>query len=92
MNFDVSLAINSVGRRSTALVGRALDTAPFAKPLYSSDAFGPPKPHLLGSVLWRRAIELILGQWVRSGDCAEQDAIAIVDMISVQNSPRVYSL
>ena len=33
-----------------------------------------------------------LGQWVRSGDCAEQDAIAIVDMIGAPNAARVYSL
>jgi predicted TIM-barrel fold metal-dependent hydrolase len=92
VNFDVGLAINYLGSRSTALVGEALDTAPFAKQLYSSDAFGPPELHLLGSVLWRRATGLILGQWVRSGDCAEQDAIAIVDMIGARNAARVYSL
>jgi hypothetical protein len=35
---------------------------------------------------------LILGEWVRTGDCAEQDAIAIVDMIGVHNAARVYGL
>ncbi len=92
VNFDVGLAINYLGSRSVALVGEALDTAPFAKQLYSSDAFGPPELHLLGAVLWRRAMGLILGEWVRTGDCAEQDAIAIVDMISVRNAARVYGL
>ena len=92
VNFDVGLAINYLGSRSTALVGEALDTAPFAKQLYSSDAFGPPELHLLGSVLWRRAMGLVLGEWVRTGDCAEQDAIAIVDMIGVHNAARVYGL
>ena len=92
VNFDVGLAINYLGSRSVALVGEALDTAPFAKQLYSSDAFGPPELHLLGAVLWRRAMGLILGEWVRTGDCAEQDAIAIVDMIGVQNAARVYGL
>lgn len=92
VNFDVGLAINYLGSRSTALVGEALDTAPFAKQLYSSDAFGPPELHLLGSVLWRRAMGLVLGGWVRTGECAEQDAIAIVDMIGVHNAARVYGL
>ncbi|RDH80477.1 amidohydrolase [Mycolicibacterium moriokaense] len=92
VNFDVGLAINYLGTRSTALVGEALDTAPFAKQLYSSDAFGPPELHLLGSVLWRRAMGLVLGEWVRAGDCGEQDAIAIVDMIGVRNAERVYAL
>lgn len=92
VNFDVGLAINYLGSRSTALVGEALDTAPFAKQLYSSDAFGPPELHLLGSVLWRRAMGLVLGAWVRTGDCGEQDAIAIVDMIGERNAARVYGL
>jgi predicted TIM-barrel fold metal-dependent hydrolase len=92
VNFDVGLAINYLGVRSTGLVAEALETAPFAKQLYSSDAFGPPELHVLGSVLWRRAMGLVLGGWVRAGDCTEQDAIRIVDMIGVHNTERVYSL
>lgn len=92
VNFDVGLAINYLGSRSTALVGEALDTAPFAKQLYSSDAFGPPELHLLGAILWRRAMGIVLGEWVRTGECSEQDAIAVVDMIGVHNAARVYSL
>ncbi|MBO0678444.1 amidohydrolase family protein [Mycolicibacterium sp. S2-37] len=92
VNFDVGLGINYLGVRSTQLVAEALDTAPFAKQLYSSDAFGPPELHLLGSVLWRRAMGLVLGDWIRTGDCAEADAIRIVDMIGVHNAERVYGL
>jgi predicted TIM-barrel fold metal-dependent hydrolase len=92
VNFDVGLGINYLGARSTGLVAEAMETAPFAKQLFSSDAFGPPELHLLGSVLWRRAMGLILGQWIRSGDCAEADAIRIVDMIGVHNATRVHSL
>src|SRR5882757_8416037 len=79
VNFDVGLAINYLGVRSTGLVAEALETAPFAKQLYSSDAFGPPELQVLGG-------------WVRAGDCTEQDAIRIVDMIAVHNAERVYSL
>ncbi|WP_422742941.1 amidohydrolase family protein [Mycobacterium sp. WMMD1722] len=92
VNFDVGLGINYLGVRSTQLVAEALDTAPFAKQLYSSDAFGPPELHLLGSVLWRRAMGLVLGDWVRTGDCTEADAIRIVDLIGVHNAQRVYGL
>lgn len=92
VNFDVGLAINYLGARSTGLIAEALETAPFAKQLYSSDAFGPPELHVLGSVLWRRAMGLVLGEWVRAGDCDEQDAIRIVDMIGVRNAERVYAL
>lgn len=92
VNFDVGLAINYLGVRSTGLVAEALETAPFAKQLYSSDAFGPPELHVLGSVLWRRSMGLVLGEWVRAGDCTEADAIRIVDMIGVHNAERVYGL
>jgi predicted TIM-barrel fold metal-dependent hydrolase len=92
VNFDVGLAINYLGVRSTGLVAEALETAPFAKQLYSSDAFGPPELHVLGSVLWRRAMGLVLGGWVRAGDCTVQDAIRIVDMVGVRNTERVYAL
>ncbi|MDT7760375.1 MAG: uncharacterized protein QOH27_6273 [Mycobacterium sp.] len=92
VNFDVGLAINYLGVRSTGLVAEALETAPFAKQLFSSDAFGPPELHVLGSVLWRRAMGLVLGDWVRTGDCTEADAIRIVDMIGVHNAERVYAL
>lgn len=92
VNFDVGLAINYLGARSGAVVAEALETAPFAKQLYSSDAFGPPELHLLGSVLWRRTMGLTLGEWVRTGDCSESDAIRIVDMIAVHNANRVYPL
>jgi uncharacterized protein len=92
VNFDVGLAINYLGARSTGLVAEALETAPFAKQLYSSDAFGPPELHVLGSVLWRRAMGLVLGEWIRTGDCATTDAIRIVDMIGVHNAERVYGL
>ena len=92
VNFDVGLAINYLGVRSTGLVAEALETAPFAKQLYSSDAFGPPELHVLGSVLWRRAMGQVLGGWIRAGDCTEHDAIRIVDMIAVHNAERVYGL
>jgi predicted TIM-barrel fold metal-dependent hydrolase len=92
VNFDVGLAINYLGVRSTGLVAEALETAPFAKQLFSSDAFGPPELHVLGSVLWRRAMGLVLGGWVRTGDCTEHDAIRLVDMIGVHNAERVYTL
>jgi hypothetical protein len=35
---------------------------------------------------------LVLGGWVRTGDCTDADAIRIVDMIGVHNAERVYAL
>jgi len=88
----VGLAVNYLGARSTGLVAEAMETAPFAKQLYSSDAFGPPELHVLGSVLWRRAMGVVLGEWVRAGDCTDDDAIHVVDLIGVANAQRVYGL
>ena len=51
--FDVGLA-RTIWVRSAELLAESLELAPFAKQLYSSDGYGPPELHLLGSVLWRR--------------------------------------
>jgi uncharacterized protein len=45
---DGGLAINYLGARSAAFVGRLLEMAPFRKILYSSDGFGPSELHYLG--------------------------------------------
>jgi predicted TIM-barrel fold metal-dependent hydrolase len=92
VHFDVGLAINHLGARSVELVGEALELAPFAKQLYSSDAYGLPELHVLGSLLWRRAMGEVLGAWVRRGDCSLDDAIGIVDKIGADNARRVYGL
>jgi uncharacterized protein len=90
--FDVGLAVNHVGVRSVEVVAEALELAPFAKQLYSSDAWGPPELHLLGSVLWRRAMARVLARWVREGDWALPDAVRVVQMIGRGNAEQVYEL
>jgi predicted TIM-barrel fold metal-dependent hydrolase len=92
VHFDVGLAINHVGVRSTQVVAESLELAPFAKHLYSSDAWGPPELHHLGAVLWRRAMTSVLGRWVDDGDWAADDAQRVVDMIGRDNARRVYGL
>jgi predicted TIM-barrel fold metal-dependent hydrolase len=90
--FDVGLAINHLGARSVQLVAEAMDLAPFGKQLYSSDAYGLPELHFLGSVLWRRAMGEVVGGWVRRGDWSIDDAIRVVDLIGRDNAARVYDL
>jgi predicted TIM-barrel fold metal-dependent hydrolase len=92
VSFDVGLAINHLGARSVELVGEALELAPFAKQLYSSDAYGLPELHVLGSLLWRRAMGDVLGTWVGRGDCSVDDAVRIVEKIGADNARRVYGL
>lgn len=90
--FDIGLSVNHLGARATDLVAQSLELAPFAKQLYSSDAFGPPELHLLGAVLWRRGMGQVLGRWVRQGDWAERDAIRVAEMIGRRNAERVYRI
>jgi hypothetical protein len=90
--FDVGLTLNYVGAQSTQIIAESLELAPFAKQLYSSDAFGLPELHLLGSILWRRSMAQVLGRWVREGDWSEPDAIRAAEMIAHGNARRVYGV
>jgi uncharacterized protein len=90
--FDVGLAINHLGARSVELVAEAMELAPFTKQLYSSDAYGLPELHFLGAHLWRRAMDAVLGEWVRRGDWSENDATRVADLIGSGNARRVYGL
>lgn len=90
--FDVGLALNHGGVRSVEVVGESFELAPFAKQLFSSDAWGPPELHHLGAALWRRAVAVTIGRWVEHGDWSRNDALRVVDMVAGDNARRVYGL
>lgn len=90
--FDVGLATHFTGARSVAVVAESLELAPFAKVLFSTDAWGPPELHLLGAVLWRRAVQRVLGAWVDDGDWSVADAVRVAGMVGGGNARRVYGL
>jgi predicted TIM-barrel fold metal-dependent hydrolase len=90
--FDVGLAINYTGARSDAIVAESLELAPFAKILYSSDAWGPPELHYLGALLWRRGMTRALSAWVEEGEWTPADAVRVATMIGRSNAARVYGL
>lgn len=90
--FDVGLGLNHSGVRADAIVAESFEVAPFAKQLYSSDAWGPPELHFLGSVLWRTAISRTFGRWVADGDWSAQDAVRVATMVGQGNARRVYQL
>jgi uncharacterized protein len=92
VHFDVGLAVNHVGVRSTQVIAESFELAPFAKQLYSSDAWGPPELHHLGAALWRRAVTTIFGHWVSGGDWSPSDARRVVEMVGRDNARRVYRL
>ena len=89
---DVGLAVNYTGVRSAAVIAESLEVVPFAKTLFSTDAWGPPELHCLGSILWRESMIRVLRPWVEEGDWTADDAIRIVTMIGRTNAERLYGL
>ncbi|MDT5016707.1 MAG: uncharacterized protein QOD39_2867 [Mycobacterium sp.] len=89
---DGGLAVNYLGARSSAFIGRLLEMAPFRKILYSSDGFGPAELHYLGARLWRNGIRDTLQRFVDADEWSERDAIRVVDLIANENAQRVYGL
>ena len=92
VHFDIGLGVNYVGAQAGQLIAESLELAPFAKQLYSSDAFGVPELHLVGSILWRRAMAQVIGRWVTEGAWSQADGIRVMRMIGSDNARRVYKL
>jgi predicted TIM-barrel fold metal-dependent hydrolase len=89
---DVGLAVNYVGARAASLVARSYEMAPFAKVLYSSDAWGPAELHYLGARLWRNAVTTVLGDWVDRDEWSLDDARRVLTLSATTNARRVYRL
>lgn len=92
VSFDVGLTTMYVGARAAAVIGEALELAPFAKLLYSSDAAGPAELHYLGARLWRRAVGTVLGGFVEQGDWSAADAERVARLWGRVNARRLYRL
>lgn len=89
---DGGLAINYLGARAGAFIGRLLEMAPFRKILYSSDGFGPAELHFLGARLWRNGIRDTIAGFVDAGEWSQRDAMRVVDLIAYGNARRVYQI
>ena len=89
---DVGLAVNYAGARAEAVIAESLELAPFGKVLYSSDAWGVPELHLLGSWLFRRALSRVVGRWVADGDWSRTDAESVIRRIAAENARGVYRI
>jgi predicted TIM-barrel fold metal-dependent hydrolase len=89
---DVGVALNYVGSQAPQVVAESLELAPFAKVLYSSDAYGLAELHYLGALQWRRAAGRVLGAWVDAGEWTEAEAVRVALMIGQENAARVYRL
>jgi predicted TIM-barrel fold metal-dependent hydrolase len=90
---DVGLALNFVGpRRAGAVLAEALELTPFAKMLYSSDAFGLPELYYLSATVFRRELARLLEDRVASGEWSAADAVRVARMIGSGNAARAYGL
>jgi len=89
---DIGLTVNHLGSRAEAFLARTLEMAPFRKILYSSDGFGPPELHYLGSRLWRTGIRRVLSGFIARDEWSEADAMRIAALVGRGNALRVYDL
>jgi predicted TIM-barrel fold metal-dependent hydrolase len=92
VSFDLGLTTMYVGARAAAVIAEGLELAPFAKLLYSSDAWGPAELHYLGARLWRRAVASVLGEFVEQGDWSADDAVRVATLWARDNAERLYRL
>ena len=92
VHLDIGLSVNHLGARAAAFLNRTLELAPFRKILYSSDAFGPPELHYLGSRLWRDGIAAVLSGFVDRSQWSVTDAIRVARLIGRDNAARLYRL
>ncbi len=89
---DVGLAVHHTGAASEHIIRESLELAPLPKVLFSSDAWGLPELHLLGSWLFRRGLSRVLGAWVDADDWSLGDAQRAIEGIARHNAIRVYGL
>lgn len=89
---DLGLALNFVGSRATAIFTETMELAPFAKMLYSSDAFGIAELHYLGAHQFREAIGHWLGGLMDTEGLSESQCLRIARMMASENARRAYGL
>jgi uncharacterized protein len=92
VSFDVGCMFHYTGASSATVLAEAMELAPWTKLLYSSDAFGLPEFIYLGALLFRRAMERVLGTWTAAGDCTVRAADAIRAAVYSGNAQRIYRL
>lgn len=92
VHYDVGAVLNYAGPSAPAILHQAMELGPFAKHLFSTDAFGLPELYYLGALQFRRALGQVLDSWIAGGHCTVADAERIAAGIAAGNARRVYSL
>jgi len=89
---DVGLAVHNTGALSAAVIRETLETAPFGKLLFSSDAYGLAELYYLGAELFRRGLSAVLHELVKADEMTSADAVRVAALIARDNARRVYGL
>jgi hypothetical protein len=69
-----------------------MEYTPFHKQLYSSDAIALAELHYLGAFLFRRALNGVFDEWMKTGDLSAADAERIAAALAGENARRIYPL
>lgn len=90
--FDVGLAINYTGARSSEVIAETLELAPFHKIVFSSDAFGVAELYYLGALLFRQGLQRALDAFAERDGWPPQERRRVAELIAWGNARRVYGL
>ncbi len=90
--FDVGLALNVVGHRAASVLAEAIESAPFHKMLYSSDAFGLAELHLVAADTFRQALATVLAPLAEREARSPEEIRRAAAMIGAGNARRIYKL
>jgi predicted TIM-barrel fold metal-dependent hydrolase len=90
VHLDVGLTVAQVGARAGAVLAECLEVAPFAKVLFSTDAYKLAERYLAGAAQFRHGLGALLDGWVREGAMSAPDAERAARMIGAENARRVY--
>jgi hypothetical protein len=89
---DLGLALNFVGPRATEVLTETLELAPYAKVLYSSDAYGLPELNYLGAIQFRTALTQHLTQLVDQLYLSTSGALRLAALMSHETAKDLYQL
>jgi hypothetical protein len=89
---DVGLGLNHVGPSAHTVLAELMEYTPFHKQLYSSDAIALAELHYLGAFLFRRALNTVFENWMKTGDLSAADAEHIALGLASGNASRIYPL
>jgi uncharacterized protein len=84
--------VNHLGLRADAVLAEFLELAPFAKVLFSTDAYQLPELYLVGVAQFQHSLRRLLTAWVADDALGAADADRLTTQVSGGNARRLYGL